>query len=92
MPSRPMIVAANKADLLPPDSDNLERLKAHVEAQGLRVLRDLRRHDAGHAASSMKTIAGKLCARSRPSRSTSRSSVKPLAEAGDADELSDRAL
>ena len=32
--ARPMIVAANKADLLPPDSDNLERLKAHVEAQG----------------------------------------------------------
>ena len=32
--SRPMLVAANKADLLPPDSDNLDRLKAHVEAQG----------------------------------------------------------
>ena len=32
--ARPMIVAANKADLLPPESDNLERLKAHVEAQG----------------------------------------------------------
>ena len=31
---RPMIVAANKIDLLPPDSDNLERLKAHVQAAG----------------------------------------------------------
>ena len=31
---RPMIVAANKTDLLPPDSDNLERLRAHVEAAG----------------------------------------------------------
>ena len=31
---RPMIVAANKTDLLPPDSDNLQRLKAHVEAAG----------------------------------------------------------
>ncbi len=31
---RPMIVAANKCDLLPPDSDNLERLRAHVEAAG----------------------------------------------------------
>ena len=31
---RPMIVAANKCDLLPPDSDNLQRLKAHVEAAG----------------------------------------------------------
>lgn len=32
--SRPMIVAANKCDLLPEDSDNLERLRAHVEAAG----------------------------------------------------------
>ena len=31
---RPMIVAANKTDLLPPDSDNLERLREHVEAAG----------------------------------------------------------
>ena len=31
---RPMIVAANKTDLLDPDSDNLERLRAHVEARG----------------------------------------------------------
>ena len=31
---RPMIVAANKCDLLPPDSDNLERLRMHVEAAG----------------------------------------------------------
>ena len=32
--NRPMIVAANKIDLLPPDSDNLQRLKACVEAAG----------------------------------------------------------
>ncbi len=32
--NRPMIVAANKCDLLPPDSDNLERLLKHVEAAG----------------------------------------------------------
>jgi len=32
--NRPMIVAANKCDLLPPDSDNLERLRAHVEKAG----------------------------------------------------------
>ena len=31
---RPMIVAANKTDLLDPDSDNLERLRKHVEAAG----------------------------------------------------------
>ena len=31
---RPQIVAANKADILDPESDNLQRLRAHVEAQG----------------------------------------------------------
>ena len=35
--NRPMIVAANKCDLLPPDSDNLERLRAHVEAAGCQL-------------------------------------------------------
>ena len=32
--NRPMLVAANKCDLLPPDSDNLARLRAVVEAAG----------------------------------------------------------
>lgn len=32
--NRPMIVAANKIDLLPPDSDNLQRLRACVETAG----------------------------------------------------------
>ena len=31
---RPMIVAANKVDIMDPDSDNLERLRAHVAAAG----------------------------------------------------------
>ncbi len=31
---RPMIVAANKTDIMAPDSDNLERLRSHVQAQG----------------------------------------------------------
>ena len=34
---RPMIVAANKIDLLPPDSDNLERLRTAVEAAGCQL-------------------------------------------------------
>ncbi len=34
---RPMIVAANKTDLLPPDSDNLERLRARVEEAGCQL-------------------------------------------------------
>ena len=32
--NRPMIVAANKTDLLMPESDNLERLREHVENAG----------------------------------------------------------
>ena len=32
--NRPMIVAANKCDLLMPESDNLQRLREHVEAAG----------------------------------------------------------
>ena len=32
--NRPMIVAANKCDLLMPESDNLQRLREHVEALG----------------------------------------------------------
>ncbi|MEI3088633.1 MAG: GTPase [Oscillospiraceae bacterium] len=56
---RPMIVAANKVNLLPPDSDNLERLRAYVEGKGDRV-------PAISAATTqgtrelMRTIAGKL--------------------------------
>ncbi len=32
--NRPMLVAANKTDLLAPDSDNLKRLREHVETLG----------------------------------------------------------
>ena len=32
--NRPMIVAANKCDLMMPESDNLERLRTHVEKAG----------------------------------------------------------
>ena len=35
--SRPQIVAANKCDLLEDGSDNLERLRAHVEGKGMRL-------------------------------------------------------
>ena len=35
--NRPMIVAANKTDLLPPDSDNLERLRQHCEDLGIEL-------------------------------------------------------
>ena len=35
--NRPMIVAANKTDLLMPESDNLERLRAHCEELGIEL-------------------------------------------------------
>ncbi len=35
--NRPMIVAANKIDLMMPESDNLERLRAHVEEAGCQL-------------------------------------------------------
>ena len=35
--NRPMIVAANKCDLLHPNSDNLQRLREHVEALGFEL-------------------------------------------------------
>lgn len=36
--TRPQIVCANKVDILAPGSDNLERLRAHVEAKGYTLL------------------------------------------------------
>ena len=57
--ARPMIVAANKADLLPPESDNLERLKAHVEAQGYEFYVISAATTKG-TKELMRTIAGKL--------------------------------
>ena len=82
---RPVIVAANKLDLLPPDSDNLERLKAAVAARGYELFeisaattqgtRELVRHIAGELNSLPPIITFEP------------DYVKPLAEAGDADDL-----
>ena len=83
--SRPMLVAANKADLLPPDSDNLDRLKAHVEAQGYEFYVISAATTQG-TRELMKSIAGKLAALP-PVTIYEPEYVKPLAEAGDADEL-----
>ena len=80
-----MIVAANKADLLPPDSDNLERLKAHVEAQGYEFYVISAATTQG-TRELMKTIAGKLAALP-PVTIYEPEYVKPLAEAGDASDL-----
>ena len=80
-----MIVAANKADLLPPDSDNLERLKAHVEAQGYEFYVISAATTQG-TRELMKTIAGKLAALP-PVTIYEPEYVKPLAEAGDVNDL-----
>ena len=56
---RPMIVAANKIDLLPPDSDNLERLRRRVEEAGC----ELYEISAGTTQGTrqlMRTVANKL--------------------------------
>lgn len=54
-----MIVAANKVDLLPPDSDNLERLRAYVEGKGYEFYTISAATTQG-TRELMRTIAGKL--------------------------------
>jgi len=57
--NRPMIVAANKCDLLPPESDNLQRLRAVVEAAGC----DMYEISAGTTQGTrelMRIVAGRL--------------------------------
>ncbi len=83
--SRPMIVAANKIDLLPPDSDNLERLRAYVMEQGYEFY-EISAATTKGTRDLMKTIAGKL-ANLPPVIVYEPEYVKPLAEAGDANEL-----
>ena len=78
-------VSGNKVDLLPPDSDNLERLRAHVEAKGYEFYTICAATTQG-TRELMKTIAGKLAALP-PVTIYEPEYVKPLAEAGDADEL-----
>ncbi|MEA4964733.1 MAG: GTPase ObgE [Oscillospiraceae bacterium] len=83
--SRPMLVAANKADLLPEGSDNARRLRAYVEARGIpyyeisaathQGTRELMRR----VAETLRTLP--------PVMVYEPEYVKPLREAGDAHEL-----
>ena len=83
--SRPMIVAANKLDLIPEGSDNLERLRAYVTEQGYEFYEiSAATHQGTHQL--MKTVAGKL-SQLPPVTIYEPEYVKPLAEAGDPDEL-----
>ena len=83
--SRPMIVAANKIDLIPDGSDNLERLRAYVTQQGYEFYEISAATTAG-TRQLMRVIAGKL-AQLPPVMYYEPEYVKPLAEAGDANEL-----
>ena len=82
---RPMIVAANKIDLLPPDSDNLERLRQYVTERGYEFYEISAATTAG-TRDLMKVVAGKL-AQLPPVIVYEPEYVKPLAEAGGVDEL-----
>ena len=83
--SRPMIVAANKIDLIPDGSDNLERLREYVTGQGYEFYEISAATTAG-TKNLMRVIAGKL-AQLPPVIYYEPEYVKPLAEAGDANEL-----
>ena len=83
--NRPMIVAANKCDLLDPDSDNLQRLKAHVEALGCEFY-EISAATTQGTRRLMQVVAERL--RQLPPITVYEPEyVKPLVEAGSPDEL-----
>ena len=83
--SRPMIVAANKCDLIPQGSDNLARLRAYVEARGYPFY-EISAATTQGTRQLVRAIAGKLSTLP-PVTIYEPEYVKPLAEAGDAEEL-----
>ena len=80
-----MIVAANKTDLLAPESDNLARLKKAAAEKGCELYEISAATTAG-TRELVKTIAGKLAALP-PVTVYEPEYVKPLPEAGDAQEV-----
>ena len=83
--ARPMIVAANKCDLIPEGSDNLERLREYVERRGY-AFYEISAATTQGTKQLMRVIAGKL--RELPPVTVYEPEyVKPLAEAGEADDL-----
>ena len=82
---RPMIVAANKCDLIPEGSDNLKRLREYVTAHGYEFY-EISAATTQGTKQLVRTIAGKL--RELPPVIVYEPEyVKPLAEAGEADDL-----
>ena len=83
--NRPMIVAANKTDLMMPDSDNLERLKAHCEELGIEVY-EISAGTTQGTRQLMRVVAEKL--RTLPPVTIYEPEyVAPTVEAGDPTEL-----
>ena len=82
---RPMIVAANKLDLLPPDSDNLQRLRDVVTAQGYPFY-EISAATTKGVRELMKIVAGKL-ATLPPVKVYEPEYQKVLPEAGDIHEI-----
>ena len=83
--SRPMIVAANKLDLIPEGSDNLTRLKEYVTGLGYEFYEISAATHQG-TRQLMQTVAAKL--RELPPVTVYEPEyVKPLAEAGEAEDL-----
>ncbi len=83
--SRPMIVAANKCDLIPEGSDNLERLRAYVTERGYEFY-EISAATTQGTKQLMRVVAGKL-QDLPPVIVYEPEYVKPLAEAGEADDL-----
>ncbi len=83
--SRPMIVAANKCDLIPEGSDNLERLRAYVTERGYEFY-EISAATTQGTRQLMRIVASKL-QDLPPVVVYEPEYVKPLAEAGEADDL-----
>ena len=83
--NRPMIVAANKTDLMMPDSDNLQRLKAHCEELGIEVF-EISAGTTQGTKQLMRIVAEKL--RTLPPVTIYEPEyVAPVVEAGDPSEV-----
>jgi len=83
--NRPMIVAANKIDLLPPESDNLLRLRQHVEAAGCQLY-EISAGTTQGTKTLMRVIAEKL--RTLPPVTIYEPEyIAPVVQAGDPNEL-----
>ena len=83
--NRPMIVAANKCDLLMPDSDNLERLKARCDELGIELY-EISAGTTQGTRNLMRVVAEKL--RTLPPFTIYEPEyVAPVVEAGDPSQL-----